>query len=433
LSVPAASKPAARAGLAARSHAAAVLHDVTERRRPLDERLEALAADEGWRALSPGDRALSRAIAVTAIRHLGIIRHALAARMEGGMPASSGNLKPLLLAGAAQVLFLGVHDHAAVDTAVSLAREDRHAKHFAGLANALLRRIAREKAEILAGIDPLLHNTPDWLAGSWTAAYGEATARAIAAAHLLEPPLDISVKGDAEAWADRLGARLLPTGSLRLKDRTAVPLLPGFAEGAWWVQDAAAALPARLIGAKPGTRVLDLCAAPGGKTAQLAAAGAHVTAVDRSRPRLDRLEENLKRLSLTAEVVPCSATGTIRRHPDVAFLKTREDLLKLVALQERVLDNAAALVKPGGTLVYAVCSLEPAEGERQAERFLAHHPDFRLVPVTPDEAGGTAGAVTPAGMLRTLPVHMPDDDSRMAGLDGFFAARFARDGLRGGA
>ncbi len=325
--------------------------------------------------------------------------------MARGLPPRSGKLEPILIAAAAQILVLRTASHAAVDTAVTLAREDGHARHFADLANAVLRRVAAEREAILAAADPLETDTPAWLRERWTAAYGEQGARAIAAAHLGEPSVDISVKDDAAGWAERLGGVLLPTGSIRLTARTAIPQLPGFSEGAWWVQDAAAALPARLLAPKPGESILDLCAAPGGKTAQLAAAGAIVTAVDRSAPRMERLRANLARLGLEAETIvadaaafetdqpydailldaPCSATGTIRRHPDVAWSKTMEDVFKLADLQARLLDRVVTLLKPGGRLVYATCSLEREEGERQIERFLARQPRFRRRPAIPSD------------------------------------------------
>ena len=224
-----------------------------------------------------------------------------------------------------------------------------------------------------------------------------------------------------------------------------VTALPGFAEGAWWVQDAAAALPARLFGDVDGLRVADLCAAPGGKTAQLAAAGARVTAVDRAPARLERLRENLTRLSLTAELVcadvdewqaepfdavlldaPCSSTGTIRRHPDVPWLKQPADIAKLAALQRRLLERAVALTKPGGTLVYCTCSLEPEEGEDIVAGLLAREPGVRRAPIAASEVFGLGEFVTEDGDLRTLPCHFPDPDSRLAGVDGFYAARLIR-------
>jgi 16S rRNA (cytosine967-C5)-methyltransferase len=224
-----------------------------------------------------------------------------------------------------------------------------------------------------------------------------------------------------------------------------VPLMPGFGEGTWWVQDAAAALPARLLGDVSGQSVADLCAAPGGKTLQLAQAGARVTAVDRSEPRLVRLRENLQRCGLTADVVaadaaewsggpfdavlvdaPCSSTGTIRRHPDIAWLKRPADLTALVALQRRLIERAITLTRPGGTIVFCTCSLEPEEGEQMTAAVLADHPEVRRKPVSPGEINGLDGLITPTGELRTLPSQWPDPDSRLAGLDGFYAARVER-------
>ncbi len=435
-------------GLAARRFAAGIVEDVVRRRMALDDRLERLAADPAFQALAPSDRGLVRAIATAAMRRYGLIRHALAERMARGLPPRSGRLEAILIAAAAQILVLRTASHAAVDTAVTLAREDGHARHFADLANAVLRRLAAEQDAILAAADPLEIDAPAWLRERWAAAYGEEGARAIATAHLSEPSVDISVKEDPAGWAERLGGVLLPTGSIRLTARTAIPQLPGFAEGAWWVQDAAAALPARLLAARPGERILDLCAAPGGKTAQLAAAGAIVTAVDRSAPRMERLRANLQRLSLEATTIvadaaayetdapydailldaPCSATGTIRRHPDVAWSKTMEDVFKLADLQARLLDRAATLLKPGGRLVYATCSLEREEGERQIERFLARRPAFRRLPATPSEIGGESQLLDARGDLRCLPSHWPHESDRLAGLDGFFAARLVLDG-----
>jgi 16S rRNA (cytosine967-C5)-methyltransferase len=288
-------------------------------------------------------------------------------------------------------------------------------------------------------------DTPPWLMQRWITTYGEATARDIAAANGREPALDLSVKNDASQWAEKLGGRVLPTGSVRAIVHGAVTALPGFDEGAWWVQDAAAALPARLLGDVAGKRVADLCAAPGGKTAQLVVAGAKVTAVDRSTPRLKRLRENLTRLSLDAEVVcadaatweaepfdailvdaPCSATGTIRRHPDVPWLKGPADILKLSALQRRLLERAVALTKPGGTIVYCTCSLEPEEGAAIVADLLARDQSVRRVPIASAEVSGESAFIGADGDLRTLPCHLPDTDSRLGGLDGFYAARLEK-------
>jgi 16S rRNA (cytosine967-C5)-methyltransferase len=309
------------------------------------------------------------------------------------------------------------------------------------LINAVLRRIGREGSGIVASLDAVRMSVPDWLWDSWVATYGEAKARAIIAAQGEEPPLDLTVKADPALWAERLGGRLLPTGSIRLGLLADIPNLPGFAEGAWWVQDAAAALPARLLGDVAGQTVADLCAAPGGKTAQLAAAGAIVTAVDRAGRRLGRLRENLERLSLSAEIVeadtatwapgrtfdrvlldaPCSATGTIRRHPDIAWSKTPADVAALAAAQDRLLAAAVRLTRPGGVLVYSVCSLEADEAEHRLARVLADGAVERL-PIRENEVGGLAELVTTSGDLRATPA----DLLGLGGLDGFFAARLRR-------
>jgi 16S rRNA (cytosine967-C5)-methyltransferase len=288
-------------------------------------------------------------------------------------------------------------------------------------------------------------DTPDWLLTRWRRAYGEDTAREIGLANGREPSLDVTVKADADRWAERLHGRVLPTGTVRTLAQGDVTLLPGFHEAAWWVQDAAAALPARLFGDLAGKTVADLCAAPGGKTAQLAAQGAQVTAVDRSPARMNRLRDNLKRLSLAAETVvadlaewsagpfdavlldaPCSSTGTIRRHPDVPWLKSDADIAALAPTQRGLLDRAVELTKPGGTLVYCVCSLEPEEGPGQIAALLARDPRMRRAPLAPAEVAGCADFITADGDLRTLPCDLPDSEPRWGGLDGFFAARLIR-------
>jgi 16S rRNA (cytosine967-C5)-methyltransferase len=428
-------------GLAARRIAADIIGAVLRRRRPLDEQLE--ATDFG--AMAERDRALVRALVGTVLRRLGTLRHLLAACLERGLPREAPQVESALLIGAAQILFLDVPDHAAVDLSVRLVQADRHAARYAGLVNAVLRRLAREGASRLATLDTVELDTPQWLMRRWMARYGEATARAIAAAHGHEPALDLTVKSDPELWAARLAGRVLPTGSVRTIAQGPVPELAGFDEGAWWVQDAAAALPARLLSEVRGKSVADLCAAPGGKTAQLAHAGAQVIAVDRSPARLTRLRQNLKRLRLSAETVeadaaewqagpfdavlldaPCSSTGTIRRHPDIPWLKAQADLPKLAALQARLLDRAAALVRPGGTLIYCTCSLEPEEGEQAVAAALERNPNLSRHPIKAGELAGIGDFVTHAGDLRTLPCHWLDPDPRMSGLDGFYVARFAR-------
>jgi 16S rRNA (cytosine967-C5)-methyltransferase len=313
--------------------------------------------------------------------------------------------------------------------------------------------VTQSKTAALANIST--RDTPKWLVARWTKRYGAETARTIAASNGHEPALDLTVKYDAESWAERLRGRVLPTGTVRTIAHGAISLLPGFNEGAWWVQDAAASLPARLLGDMRGKVVADLCAAPGGKTAQLAFAGARVTAVDRSAARLNRLRENMARLALQAETVtadvlewqpgssqpessnagpfdavlldaPCSSTGTIRRHPDIPWLKSEADIVVLTSMQQRLLDRAVDLLKPGATLVYCVCSLEPEEAEDQITALLARDPRVTRMPVAAQEVCGHAEFLTADGDLRTLPPQLPDPDPRWGGLDGFYAARLTR-------
>ncbi|BAU89173.1 16S rRNA m5C967 methyltransferase, S-adenosyl-L-methionine-dependent [Methylorubrum populi] len=405
---------------------------------------DALAQAGRVARLDAGEAALARAIATASFRRLGFIKAALAARLRDGLPVDRPHLLALLVTGAAQILDLAVADHAAVDLSVRLAKADAQLQHLAPLVNAVLRRIARQRDAIRAQEgDPLAHNTPDWLARRWRATYGEAEAQRIAAAHLEGAAVDLTVPRDRETWAERLGGLSLDLGSIRLAEvRDSVAELPGYAEGAWWVQDAAAALPVRLLAPGPGERVADLCAAPGGKTAQIAAAGATVTAVDRSAARLERLGRNLERLGLSAEVraadalelpedapfdavlldAPCSATGTIRRHPDVAWTKSETDVIRLAGLQRRLLDKAARLTRPGGRLVYCTCSLESEEGGGQIADFLNRNPDFERIAVTPDQLAGHAELIDAAGDLRTLPSHLAGGTGRAGGLDGFFAS-----------
>lgn len=428
-------------GLAARRVAADILDAVLNRKRPLDEQLD--ASDLG--ALPERDRALVRRLVATVLRRLGTLRHLLADYLRSGVPKDAPRVDSALLLGAAQILFLDVPDHAAVDLSVRLVQADRLAWRYANLVNAVLRRTAREGKSRLASLDSVMLDTPAWLMQRWVKHYGEAMARAVATAHAHEPALDLTVKSDPQLWAERLQGKVLPTGSVRLAAHGPVSQLAGFGEGAWWVQDAAAALPARLLGDVRGKSVADLCAAPGGKTAQLALAGGRVTAVDRSEPRLKRVRENLARLGLEAETVaadatewqggpfdailvdaPCSSTGTIRRHPDIPWLKSEMDIEKLSALQARLLDHAVTLLKPGGTLVYCTCSLEPEEGEQAVAALLARASGLERRPIAAEEVGGLAELLTPVGDLRSLPCHLPDANPQMAGLDGFYAARIVK-------
>jgi 16S rRNA (cytosine967-C5)-methyltransferase len=434
-------------GLAARRIAADILDGVLHKHRTLDDQLDGAGAHPGLKALADRDRALMRRLVATILRRLGTLGHLLSRLLDRGIPTDAPRAQSALLIGAAQILWMDVPDHAAVDLSVRLVQSDRRAAKYAGLVNAVLRRCAREGQPLIDEVKAQTLDIPPWLSARWIAAYGETNARAMALAISHEPSLDITVKADAAQWATRLHGETLPTGTVRTLLQGSVTMLPGFTEGQWWVQDAAAALPARLFGDVSGKRIVDLCAAPGGKTAQLALAGARVTAVDRSPARMSRLRDNLARLDLKADDVvtdatewdggdggfdgvlvdaPCTSTGTIRRHPDVAWLRQEGDIAALSALQAKLLKKAVALLKPGGTLVYCTCSLEPEEGEQAVAALLAAESGMRRVPVEASEVAGLSEIVTADGDLRTLPCHLPHDDPRLGGLDGFYAARLVK-------
>lgn len=398
-----------------------LLSAVLDRHRPLEEALDSL------HHIEPRDRAAAHRIAAAVLRRAGSLDAVLEPFLRRAPPDP---VRHVLRLGAAQLLLLDTPAHAAVATAVALAR-GRSLTPFAGLINAVLRRVAAAGKAALDELDGPRLDTPPWLWASW----GN-DARIIAQAHEHEAPLDLSLNSGATPP----GGDLLPTGSVRFPPGTRVGDLPGFAEGAFWVQDAAAALPARLLNAQSGERVADLCAAPGGKAAQIAASGAAVTALERDPIRMQRLAENLARLRLPADAVladaltwrppapfdavlldvPCSATGTIRRHPDVPFLKRPRDIETLVVQQRALIAAAAAMLRPGGRLVYAVCSLQPEEGPGQVAAALAA--GLRHDPVRPDELSAIPEALTADGCLRTHPGLWPD----RGGMDGFFAARFVK-------
>jgi 16S rRNA (cytosine967-C5)-methyltransferase len=421
----------------ARAVALDILNDVLIRRRPANDAFE---AHPDQPALAGRDRAFAVNLVATALRRLGQIDAIIQSLLDRPMPARAAEARNVIRLGVCQLVFLQTPAHAAVHTAAALAGTARHLRPYVGLVNAVLRRSAAEAPAIAATQDAPRLNTPRWLWDAWTAAYGAPTARAIAAAHLGEPPLDLTAK-QADDRIEGLDAIRLPTGSLRLRHKGPVASLPGYAEGRWWVQDAAAALPARLFGGIRGRRIIDLCAAPGGKTAQLCAAGAQVTAVDHDPGRLRRLQGNLDRLKLGARLVcadvcgwrpeqpadavlldaPCSTTGTIRRHPDVAWLKTPADVAALAAIQTRLLVAAIEMTRPGGTLIYCACSLQPEEGPALMEAFCAGAAVERL-PVGAGEIGGLAEAIRPTGDVRTLPWHL----AGLGGMDGFYIARLRR-------
>jgi 16S rRNA (cytosine967-C5)-methyltransferase len=400
-----------------------LLSAVFDRRRPLEEALDALPAMEGR------DRAAAHRLAATVLRRAGTLDAVLEPFLAKSPPAP---VRQVLRIGAAGLLLLGTPAHAAVATAVALARA-RGLTPFAGLVNAVLRRVGEAGSTALGELVGPRLDTPGWLWSAWGA-----DARAIATAHQSEAPLDLTLRPNEPVPAD---GEMLPTGSVRFPAGTRVAELAGYDIGAFWVQDAAAALPARLLAARAGECVADLCAAPGGKTAQLASAGARVIAVERDSARLARLRDNLARLRLDAELVqadaavwrpdapldailldaPCSATGTIRRHPDVPHLKRPRDLAALAAGQDRLLDAAAAMLRPGGRLIYAVCSMQPEEGAARVVAALGRTA-LRHDPFTPAELACLPEARTLEGYLRTHPGLWPE----RGGMDGFFAARLVK-------
>ncbi|CDX25505.1 conserved hypothetical protein [Mesorhizobium sp. ORS 3324] len=435
------------AGLASRKGAARLLAAVIDARTPLDGLTDSEHGHPQYKALDARDRALVRAILVTALRHRMTITGLLAKRLEKPLPPNATALSHILHVAAAQILFLDIPDSAAVDLAVTHAKSDPRTLRFSGLVNGVLRSLARAKEAELAPALAATSEAPQWFSERLAAAYGADKARAILAAHRHEAPVDFTVKSDPALWAERLGGVVLPIGTVRVeKLQASVTDQPGFAEGAWWVQDAAASLPARLFGDIKGLRVADLCAAPGGKTVQLILAGANVTAVDTSKNRLARLKQNLERLGLSAELVqtdlldyrpaelfdavlldaPCSSTGTVRRHPDVPWTKTMADVEKLAALQSRLLAHAVTLVRSGGRIVFSNCSLDPIEGEDLFRAFLAETPGVIADPIQAGEFADLDPFLTPDGTLRTTPADLALGSPGISGLDGFFAARMRR-------
>lgn len=427
-------------GYAARAAAAKMLSAAVEQKTPLDGMIDEDHGNAAFRALSMQDRALVRAILNSALRHLSWIDAIFDGFLEKPLPDGARHLRHILAVAAAQILFLDVPDHSAVDIAVEQARHDPRSTRFANLVNALLRRLSREKTEALEKVRAGTSVFPAWFRERLETAYGADTAAAIAASFLELAPLDLTIKQNPQHWANTLGGTLLPTGSVRLDSfEGAVTDLPGFTEGAWWVQDAAAAIPARLMGDIAGKRVADLCAAPGGKTAQLIVQGADVTAVEQSASRLKRLATNLARLQLEANLMqarleefqpeelfdavlldaPCSSTGTIRRHPDVLWTKGPADIEKLADVQYRLLDSALSLTKVGGRIVFSNCSLDPLEGEELIEKFLANHPGITRIPLSQTDWPGLEQAINIHGEIRTTP-------AMLGGMDGFFAAVLAK-------
>ncbi|PZQ97792.1 MAG: 16S rRNA methyltransferase [Cereibacter sphaeroides] len=416
-------------GVAARVAAVAILDAILGERMIL---AEVLAFPNGpLHGLSPSDRGRAQRLALTTLRHMEQADRVLAPHLRRAPPRTVANVLRL---GVVELAVEGAAAHGVVNACVDIVRRGRKTGHMAGLVNAVLRKLSAE-TDLFAAMPP--QRMPMWLRQPLVHAWGRPAVTAMEAVQAQIPPLDLTLKPGASPIE---GAIPLPTGSWRLNGAGQVSALPGYASGDWWVQDAAAALPARLLDAQPGERVLDLCAAPGGKTLQLAAAGADVTALDISPQRLKRLIENLTRCGLKAQVVtadalewqpaelfdavlldaPCSATGTVRRHPDLPFAKDGSEISNLIDLQSRLIDRALGFLKPGGRLVFCTCSLLPDEGEVQLASALSRHPGLKLE--EPALAGVPEDWRAVGGGLRTRPDYWPE----RGGIDGFFMARLRR-------
>lgn len=414
-------------GLASRRAALELLLGVLHHHRSFEEMLESKPFD-----------GLSLAIAREAIRRKVSLDKLIDANLRKPLPDHLPQVRYVLLIGLTQLLCLpSIKDHAAIDLSVELLKNDRLAKAFAPLVNGLLRHVQRENITL-----PNHLELPPWLETRWQKL---PQFEAMMQACLHEPTLDLTVKANPQDWAQKLGGEVLPTGSVRLIQQGALQALAGYDEGEWFVQDAAASLPARLLHVKMDEDVADFCAAPGGKTAQLALMGAKVTAYDRSKPRLTRLLENMTRLKLKVALqqadlttlkgesfdailldAPCSATGTLRSHPELMWLKGEEDILRLAKTQQALLNVALDNLKPNGRLIYCVCSLEPEEGENQIRDLLATRKDVRLDKIKADELEGLEQFITPEGLFKSTPAHFPNATPRLSGADGFFAARLIK-------
>jgi 16S rRNA (cytosine967-C5)-methyltransferase len=434
--------------LATRRCALELLENVLRSKTALDI---ALDRNTAFVELNMRDRAFTRMLVTTTIRRLGQIDDLIAFAQERPDALKTDVIRNILRLGITQIFFMNVPDHASVDTCVRLSQEKGMSQQ-SGFINAILRRLTREGLERLSKQDAPRLNTPEWLLKLWIEDYGLNIAARIAEANMNEAPLDVTIKNKDERahWASALQSIELSTGTLRRTAGGNVRDLQGYDEGKWWIQDAAAAIPAMLFGDITGTHIIDICAAPGGKTMQLVSVGAHVTSIDRSAKRLKRLEENVARIGLTDNVqievsdaaswtpsseiiesggpthilldAPCSATGTIRRHPDTGYLKSPKDIEGLTTIQQRLLNRCGEVLAVGGTLIYCTCSLQKAEGEHQIAAFLNAHPNFERSPIKAGEIGNYEELINEDDDLRIFPFHL----SEHGGLDGFFVSRLSR-------
>ncbi len=429
-------------GLDSRHAALSLIGQVLDKKQALDHVLE---GDQAFLDLDTQDRAFVRMMVSTLLRRLGQIDD-LIQSAEDRTSTKTPILQNILRLAVTQIMFMAVPDHAAVDTAVRLTEKNGHTRQKA-FVNAILRTITRSGPAWLAKQDEVRLNTPEWLLKTWVEDYGLAVATKIAEANLSEAALDITVKSqdDRNHYASVFKATQLLTGTLRKTTGGRVQDLEGFEAGDWWVQDASAAIPAQLFGDIDGKVVVDLCAAPGGKSMQLASLGADVVALDRSAKRLERVKDNARRLGFAEKIAtqvadathwkppqalqyilldaPCSATGTIRRHPDVPYLKQEQDIHRLIDVQARILQNAFDVLAVGGVLVYCTCSLQKSEGEQRVETLLeSNEHAYRLPIQAKEDLGGYDESMTEEGDLRILPFHQ----ASIGGMDGFYIARLTK-------
>jgi 16S rRNA (cytosine967-C5)-methyltransferase len=400
---------------------------------------EAIGRSRRFAALEGADRAFARALVMAVLRYRGTLDAVVEKYLREPLAPRQHDLRDLLRLAAAQLLVLETPPHAATSTSVDLAKLRPSSAGYAGLINAICRRLVENGAQAFAAQHPRL-DMPGWLWRRLERVYGPKTAREILAAHRSPPPLDLTLRPgqDRDEWAGRLEATEIGPQSLRRTDGGRIEDLAGYEDGAWWVQDVAATLPVRLAGDVAGKSVIDLCAAPGGKTLQLGTAAAEVTAVDISGHRMSRLIENLKRAGIFAKAIkadilewtpeapadivvldaPCTATGTIRRNPDLSWSKTEKDVEALSKLQDRMIDRAIGFVKPGGLLIFATCSLLPEEGEERIAAALSRHANLTRLPCTAEEVGGLP-VIDRQGDIRCLPSMLAE----RGGMDGFYASR----------
>lgn len=441
-------------GLGSRSAATKLLSAIVDKKTSMDGLLDAKGGNPVYLSLPENDRALVKAILLTTLRNYRVIDGFIDQLLERPLPSGAVSLRHLMRIAATQILFLDVPDHSAVDLAVEQANSDPRNRRFAKLVNAILRRMSREKEKRLSKLQANIQNFPDWYIEKLASAYGKSRADQMIKAMSAQAPIDITVKDNAKEWAQKLGGAAITSQNVRLLSLSGpVQQLDGFDEGQWWVQDISASIPARLFGDLTGKHIVDLCAAPGGKTAQLVLSGGDVTALDRSKSRLNRLNENLARLQLSAKTelarmedyktddlfdaalldAPCSSTGTIRRHPDVIWTKDLSDIEKLAKVQRGLLEHAITLVKPGGLIVFSNCSLDMEEGEDMVKQFVSEHGDkIEIIPIDKKLIAGFEQTVTSEGFMRITPDFELGELSESAdsginldyrkGVDGFFAA-----------